>query len=201
MLSVDFDRQGVVLCWSHLRCNEAFPHQRVELELFGRETRFDQLRRTGDGCGPDRFMSFLRAARASAVRWSLLRQKGLAKSLADQLSGLLLGQRRDLGRIRAHVGDQAHGLAFSKLHPLIELLRDGHRAASREAKAPRRVLLQRAGDEGRRWAPDTTPALDPRDCVDSVTQGRKDRAELGLCGGLRRPAVELYQPGAQRWRL
>ena len=76
-------------------------------------------------------------------------QESFAVALGDKLARFFLRQLRDIGRVGAHIGDQADAAAFADVHAFIELLGQGHRAPGGIAQAPGGFLLQGAGDERR----------------------------------------------------
>src|SRR5690606_19092401 len=93
---------------------------------------------------------------------------------------------RELHAVRAHVGDQADGLAV-EIDPLVQALGGAHGAIGAEAELARRLLLQGAGRERRRWV-----ALDLLllEAVDAELP-RLDRGDGALGVGLARGVVAV----------
>ena len=132
---------------------------------------------------------------------------GAAAGLVDvRLPGhvLLAEARADLGphlrdrivgdahRVGAHVGDEPHRLAH-ELDALVELLGHGHGAFHRESQLAGRLLLQGAGDEGRRCPPPLLAVLDRLDGEGRFPQGRGDAVGRLLVGDLELLALVLQQ--------
>ena len=78
------------------------------------------------------------------------------------------GQRsvRQRRRVGPHVGDEAL---------LVQPLRDLHRARRGETELPRRLLLERRGDEGRSWRSPVRLRVDGRDAITRRHKRRRER--------------------------
>src|SRR5690606_15240207 len=137
---------------------------------------------------PDRLVRLLGVLGPGAVGARLVRQVAIAVVLGDLAAAGGERLARELHAVRAHVGDQADGLAV-EIDPLVQALGGAHGAIGAEAELARGFLLQGAGRERRRRV-----ALDLLllEAVDAELP-RLDRGDRALGVGLARDveAVEL----------
>ena len=157
---------------SHLAGHETIPDQTIEFVLIRREKFFHFLRRTGDPRRTDGLVCFLRPL--SAFEHPGLRRKVFQSVRArNVLSRLRDGLRSHAHRIRPHIRNHPHGLAF-EFYTFIQLLRDLHRLPRSEAQPAKRILLQRAGNKRRRRVAFLLFALYVGDSKRAVFQLRND---------------------------
>ena len=133
----------------HLRGEGSLPDEVVEPQLVRLEVARQRLRRPGEAGGADRLVRLLGAARLRAVGVRALRHELGAVALAHHLARLPDRTGGHGHRVGAHVGDQAD-LALRQRDAFVQRLRHAHGATGTEAQLARRLLLQRAGGEGRR---------------------------------------------------
>ena len=131
----------------HLTGHGAPPDEGVEPELIGIQEAPQAFRRAGDVRGTDGLVRVLGPGLAG-VDAGLGGQELLAVLLGDELAGGLHGLGGHAGRIRSHVGDEAHG-AFAEVGAFIEPLGVLHGAADAHLELLGRFLLQLGGGEGR----------------------------------------------------
>ena len=122
------------------------PDQGVEAELVGLQVPAQALGGAGDVRGADGFVGVLGPGLAR-VDAGLGGQVLLAVLLGDELAGGLDGLGGQAGRIRAHVGDEAHG-AFPEVRAFVQPLGVLHGAADAHLQLLGRFLLQLGGGEG-----------------------------------------------------
>jgi hypothetical protein len=131
----------------HLRGHGAFPDQLVQALLVALAA---DLLALGVG-GADRFVGFLGAFATGLVTAQVVVAR--SELLDDLVAERLQGGFAEVGRIGAHVGDEA---AF------VKLLGDRHGAADREAELAARLLLERGGGERRGGLAPGGPHVDLR---------------------------------------
>ncbi len=136
-----FHLQRVVDRGFHLRGDEALPDQLVEFEHGRLKERLDLLRLAHHRGRADGLVRFLRAHRFGLVYGRRGRQEVLAVFRGHKLTRLVLRQFGDVGRVRAHVGDQAGRAALAHLLAFVESLRQRHRPFGGEAQFTRGLLL------------------------------------------------------------
>ena len=130
--------RGCVLRMGHLACDELPPDEVVQALLLPRQG--GRTRRAGlDGGRSNRLVRFL-GGRPAPVRRRSVGQVRLAKLPADVPSRAGDRVRRQVHRVRAHIGDVPR---------LVQSLRHSHGPAHREAETRRRSLLQGGSDERR----------------------------------------------------
>src|SRR5438874_13817289 len=95
------------------------------------------------------------------------RDEVAAKALGYKAADVGDRSLRQVGRIGAHISDQADAAGTTQLDALVELLRQGHRTAGAVAESPRSLLLEGAGREWRRRAPMLVAAADGLDGIGS----------------------------------
>ncbi len=128
---------------AHLRRYGAHPDELVEAVGVGIELAAEAFGSTERVTGwPNCLVRFLRAFASSRVLPRLLRQVVATVQLAHLGAGGIEGLSRQVGGVRAHVGDVA---------VFVQRLGRRHRALRRVAKLAPGFLLQRRGDERRRW--------------------------------------------------
>ena len=109
----------------------------------------------------NRFVRILGVLRfAIGVEARSVRQVFLAVHHLDVVPRLSGSRRRYARRVGAHVRDETYRTLVADLHSLVEILRQSHRALGAEAEFLGRVLLQRAGGEGRGGILSPLAALD-----------------------------------------
>ena len=128
-LTSNLHRNSIVNCRAHLGSYKSPPDQLVHTELVPAHVRLDVLRQAQHGGRSDGFMGFLRPLRLSAVCGEFLRHVVLTVPLNDVITRFLLGELRDIGRIRAHIGDEANRLTIAEVYAFIKLLGNRHRPA------------------------------------------------------------------------
>ena len=75
-----------------------------------------------------------------------------ADAFENERARLVLGRRRHVDRVGAHVGDESDGLPVDR-HTFVQLLSRGHGALRSEVELSAGLLLQRAGRKRWRWVP------------------------------------------------
>ncbi len=105
-LAGDFHRQGIVHGRFHLRSHKTLPDQLVELEERRLEVGLDLLGIAQHGCGADGLMGFLGAHGPGLVYGRLGRQEIAAVFSGHIFTRFVTGERRDVGRVGTHIGDQ-----------------------------------------------------------------------------------------------
>ena len=95
-------------------------------------------------------MGFLGVLAAGAVGPGLLRRVFAPVVSADILPRFLHGGGGHIDAVRPHIGNQPHGAFGADVQPFVKLLGHGHGALRGKAQLAPRVLLQGAGDKGRR---------------------------------------------------
>ena len=155
----DLDAHAVIDGGGHLTGQKTAPDQLIQPILLRGKILFDFLRRDVDIRGTDSLVGILRAGLGLVVP----RLFGIIVhpvAAGDEASGIRHGLLGDPQGIRSHVGDEAHGALLLEIHTLIELLGNGHGASGRHIQLPGCLLLEGAGDEGRRRRPALILALD-----------------------------------------
>ena len=182
---LDLDADAVVDRVRHLAREKTAPDQAVQAVLLAGEVALDALRRQLDARRADRLVRVLRA-RLGAEAARRVRIIILTVAAENKRLG---GGKRLLGnaqRVGTHVGDEAHRALAGDVHALVELLRDGHRAARRHVQLTRRLLLEGRGRERRGRRARLVRALDgfhlKRGALDVLDDGVDGlfRVRLGL---------------------
>ena len=199
------DLHGVIACIGHLAGDEAAPDQLVQPVLLARQVCLNALGVEPDIAGANGLVRVLRALLLAEMA-GLAGIVGRAVAIGDKItrSGQrLLGQSQGVG---THIGDEADGALAADVDALIELLRNGHRAARRHIELAGGLLLQRGGDERRRRRAALFRALDARNGEFLPGDVAQDLVGLGLAVQLallflavivRREAARLVQAAQQ----
>ena len=155
------DLHGVIACIGHLAGDEAAPDQLVQPVLLARQVCLNGLGVEPDIAGANGLVRVLRALLLAEMA-GLAGIVGRAVAIGDKITRCgqrLLGQAQGVG---THIGDETDGALAADVDALIELLRNGHRAARRHIELAGGLLLQRGGDERRRRRAALFRALDAR---------------------------------------
>ncbi len=186
------DRRLLVEGVPHLARQEAAPDELVEAVLLLGQVGADAFRGPFGVGGADGLVGVLDPFPAVLIGPRGLRQVLRAEGLPDHLPG----RRHRLGghphRVRAHVGDEAHG-PLRQVHPLVEALGDAHGAGGGVAQAARGGLLEGGGGEGGRGGLAPLPHLHLGHPVAPLPQGLGQGMGLGLRGEVE-PALLLPLP-------
>ena len=199
------DLHGVIARVGHLAGDKAAPDQLVQPVLLTRQVCLNALGVEPDIAGANGLVRILRALLLAEMA-GLAGIVGRAVAIGDKItrSGQrLLGQAQGVG---THIGDEADGALAADVDALIELLRNGHRAARRHIELSGGLLLQRGGDERRRRRAALFRALDARNGEFLPGDVAQDLVGLGLAVQLallflavivRREAARLVQAAQQ----
>src|SRR5205814_3549248 len=126
----------------------ALPDECVELQLVGLQVAAQVRGRTSEDRRTDRLVRLLRALRAGLVMARVLERVRRPELARDHILRLAERAFGDVQRVGAHIRNEADR-RIPERYTFIELLRDDHRAAYREAELARRLLLQRGRREWR----------------------------------------------------
>src|SRR3954453_15183467 len=167
---LDVDADLIELRLGHLGRDGALPDQGVQAELVA-----VQHSRHPWGCAhragrADRLVRLLRVAAPRLVPTRLGDRVRLAVLGLDELRDLAERRIGDRHGVGTHVGDQANRALTGQVDPLVQALRDLHRAPRAEAELARSLLLQGRGRERRRRGPLAPLLLDGRGPVAGVPE-------------------------------
>ncbi len=188
----------------HLAGDGALPDKLVQASAVLVEEAGNLGRGTQGGGRSDRFVRFLGVFRFGLVEIGSIGQGAGAEVAGDHVAQFGQGFGRQIDRVGSHVADQADRAFAAEGDAFVELLRDPHGAAGREAELAGGFLLQGGGGERRCGAPLAFLRLDVGDPQTAV--GGCDQTLAGGFGGLAVGdgelleflAVELDQAGAER---
>src|SRR2546422_5632824 len=121
--------------------------------------------------------------------------------LADELPGFFGRLTGDSGGVGAHVGDQPGRPLLADVHALVKLLGQGHGLLGAEAQLARRLLLERAGDEGRHRIALLLLALDGLHDEGLAPDRRHDALGLRGRADVRLPTVDAVELGLEGRRV